>query len=80
MRAFGGSAHAGSGIRSILRRFSALDDDLRATPRAASRSTASVAARSSAVSSSAVACAATRSSGPPRPTSKTSDPRFEAQM
>ena len=48
MRAFGGSAHSGVGIRSILRRFSRCETILASRPAAPSRSTVSAAARSSA--------------------------------
>ena len=41
IRAFGGSAHSGSGIRSILRRFNRSETIRAASPRAASRSTVS---------------------------------------
>ena len=80
IRAFGGSAHCGSGIRSILRRFSRSE-----TTRAASRVVAEPldgqrgGAVEGLVPPSVASRRAPRSAGPSRSTSNTSDPRLSAQ-
>ncbi len=74
--AFGGSAHSGSGIRSIFRRFSRSEMISARKPRSASLSTVASAAAVSASSSSAVATRRWTGTGPSRPTENTSEPRF----
>ena len=78
IRDFGGSAHAGCGIRSILRRFSRVEISPVASPRAASAATVAAAARSSASSSPGRVSRRCSSTGPSRVISHVSEPRFES--
>src|SRR5439155_74498 len=76
IRAFGGSAHSGSGIRSIFRRFSRWETISARRPFSAKRATSSAAAASRALSSEGVAWRRSTSCGPSASTRKTSEPRF----
>lgn len=76
--AFGGSRHSGSGIRSILRRFTRLETTAVCRPRAASAVCVSCAARSRAASSCGVATCRSTSPGPCSLSRYSSDPRLQA--
>ena len=76
MRAFGGSANAGQGIRSIVRRLSREASTATSRPRARSAPAVASAALSSAASSSGVARRRATSSGPRGPSVDASEPRF----